>query len=738
MNLEKILRGIIFTGIFSLPLIVFIVIDSTFFPYIVGKNITFRVLVEVMFGSWVLLALLNESYRPRWTVLLIAVTAFVGVVALADFLGENPFKSIWSNFERMDGLVTLVHLLAYFVVAGTVVATENVWLWLWRVSLTISGFVSIYALVQLVTTEKTRLDSTLGNPIYLAVYALFNIFIALILLARRRAVRWEQVFYLLLLPLLGTVLFLTATRGATLGLIGGIALAAVGTAFSLHNNKKVKLTAIGIIALILLGIASFWVARDTSFVQESPVLQRFTTLSLSDGTVYARTLVWGMAWEGVKERPLLGWGQENFNFVFNTHYDPRMYGQEQWFDRTHNVVFDWLIAAGVLGLLAYISIFLALLWTLYKTENFTLIQKWLLFGLLAAYGFHNLTVFDNIISYLLFFTVIAWVYSTADDVWECRVSHGINRVMSEKTALYIGVPVVVIITGLLLWSINLVPLQVSKDLLNGLRAVYTAQFQAEKGDINDAIANTDTRLEFFKKVAARNTLGIQEVREQWAESAGKLVSTTWLPNDNKNKWYAQAAEALREQQASVPNDARIVILLANLHQKAGNFKEAEREFLRALELSPTKQTILLALSVLYINNGDNENALVYAKQAFELDQTFANARVLYSIMLVHSGEVEAAVALVKEDTHAAEDGRIITTLVQTGFYSDARTVWELDIVDNATFANQERLLALISVYVNRGDFARAKSEAMYIREIYPETAALMEQVLKEIQKLSQS
>ena len=29
-----------------------------------------------------------------------------------------------------------------------------------------------------------------------------------------------------------------------------------------------------------------------------------------------------------------------------------MWGQEPWFDRSHNIFFDWLINAGLLGLLA--------------------------------------------------------------------------------------------------------------------------------------------------------------------------------------------------------------------------------------------------------------------------------------------------------------------------------------------------------------------------------------------------
>ena len=44
--------------------------------------------------------------------------------------------------------------------------------------------------------------------------------------------------------------------------------------------------------------------------------------------------------------------------MFAEHYDPRMYKQEPWFDRAHNVFFDWFVAGGVLGLVAYLALYL--------------------------------------------------------------------------------------------------------------------------------------------------------------------------------------------------------------------------------------------------------------------------------------------------------------------------------------------------------------------------------------------
>jgi O-antigen ligase len=63
-----------------------------------------------------------------------------------------------------------------------------------------------------------------------------------------------------------------------------------------------------------------------------------------------------MVYQGFKEKPVFGWGQENFNYVFNKYYNPAMFDQEQWFDRAHNEFLDWLIAGGLPAFFLYISL----------------------------------------------------------------------------------------------------------------------------------------------------------------------------------------------------------------------------------------------------------------------------------------------------------------------------------------------------------------------------------------------
>src|SRR3989344_5974090 len=125
MDINSFLRKALLTGVFCIPVIPLIVatdplLPNLFFPYITGKNFTFRILTELLVGGWLILMLRDATYRPRRSLLLIAITVFTFTVALADAFSVNPLKSFWSNFERMEGFVTIAHLLLYFLVAGAI------------------------------------------------------------------------------------------------------------------------------------------------------------------------------------------------------------------------------------------------------------------------------------------------------------------------------------------------------------------------------------------------------------------------------------------------------------------------------------------------------------------------------------------------------------------------------------------------------------------------------------------
>src|SRR5581483_11188709 len=409
MALNKTLRYIGISCLFLLPLLALIVSTSLFFPYITGKNFIFRLLVEIAFVCWAILAFRDTNYRPRWrSPIVIAVSLFMVIMFFADLFGENFYKSFWSNFERMEGYITFLHLWALFFVASSLLNSRKLWNRLFHLIFAIGivlGFVGLY---QHFHSGIERIDATLGNSTYLGALMIFNIFLLLIYMmraVRSRSANWKWISggYVLAIIFDFYILLLTGTRSALLGVGGGFVLIAIVFAFSKKEEKVIRYAGRSLLGLIVVALVFIVAFQNTPLIKNHSSFSRLTEPvdALLTGHIkeYAesgaggggRLLIWGAALKGFEARPILGWGQENFNYIFNFYYTPAMYGQEQWFDRAHNVFLDWLTQGGILGLLSYLAMFSILIYALWKKRNsdFNLEEKAILTGLLIAYFIHN-------------------------------------------------------------------------------------------------------------------------------------------------------------------------------------------------------------------------------------------------------------------------------------------------------------------------------------------------------------
>ena len=366
-------------ALFLIPIFPLIFLNWLPFPFITGKAFYFRILVEAAFAGWIVLVFLDARYRPRLTPLTVAVSLFAIVALVADLLGVNPVHSLWSNFERMEGWITIIHLWAFYMIVTNMFGHEDSEKRMWHAwlnaSLLVAVIVGLGGLCQMLGMADFynvfhRADAFLGNSEYLASYMLFHIFIAAYLFIAGRARKIKGMMfhpwaYLILIALFFSVLLGTQTRGAILGFIGGVLLAlALYALFSKSSDpgsRKWRWISGGIIALVILIGVIFWFNRSSSFVQHNSLLNRFASISLSDASNQGRLYIWPMALKGGMEHPILGSGQENFSYIFQAEYNPLMYDQEQWFrpgsQRLPRLVRECRFrrSSGVLGTICVVS-----------------------------------------------------------------------------------------------------------------------------------------------------------------------------------------------------------------------------------------------------------------------------------------------------------------------------------------------------------------------------------------------
>jgi len=715
MNLNKILKWIIFAGIFVIPFIPLLITTSMFFPFITGKNFVFRIITEIVFASWVILAIRDYSYRIKFSWVLTSVTAFVGVIALADIFGENPAKSFWSNFERMEGFVALVHLLAYSVVVGSVLNTQKLWERFLQTSIGVSLATAIYGLFQLGgildTHQGNRLDATLGNASYLAIYMFFHIFILAFLMFRNGTSRFLQKIYGAIILIETIVLYHTATRGTILGFMGALILVSLLIALFGKEYPKARKISAGIIAGLIVLVGGFFALKNTEFVQTSPVLSRFASISPEERTTQSRFIIWGMAYEGFKEHPVFGWGQENFNLVFNKYYKPELWQQEPWFDRAHNVFFDWLTAGGLLGLLAYLSIFVSMLYYLWRREgnNFSLFEKSIMTGLLAGYFFHNIFVFDNIVSYIMFFSIIGYLHSV-----NAKPSHKEPRVFKEQASMVIA-SIMVVVLGVSVYFFNIRGIATAHALIGAL--------SAQEGGV-------EKNLEFYEK-AFSYAYSKTEVREQLLQATSQ-VSSLNVSDEIKQRFFNMALSEMKLYVEEEPKDIRPKLFLSSFLNNFGRYDEAIVYAEQALEQSPNKQAIRFSLANAYLNKGDFEKASQLLKEAFDLDPSYPDARIAYASSLVFVNKLIEAEQLLIEGfgTAAVDNNLLLNAYGEKGRYDLVTAIWQQKVEKDPN--NPQFRLSLAASYIQVGQRQKAIDEIQKVIELNPDFREQGEFYISEI------
>lgn len=615
------LKNSLYIGIFSVLFIPLIGSNHLAFPFITGKAFAFRILIELLAGVWLLLLIADKKYRPRLSWLTIAVLLFTLIITIADIFGVNPTKSIWSDFERMDGLINLLHLVGYFLIAGTLLAKENHWNNFLNTTLGVSVLLSLIGLSQLagavgVNTDAGRLDATIGNAAFFASYLLLHIFIALLQLVRRMESNMARWIYGGMILLHTVVLYFTATRAAFLGLIGGIFVAMILVAFLERSHKMLRRMAIGTILAIIVFIVGFVFLKDQSFIRESPILSRYAVISSEGIKDQPRYYLWLAAIEGFKDRPVFGWGQENYHLVLDKHYNPALYNSEIQSDRAHNIIFDWLVAGGILGLLGYLSIYVFALYYLWSSRGIKLsnLEKSILTGLFVGYFINNLFVFDTLVTYIIFFGILAYIHflNTYSEDSAVRITKAERKLIQKKERFAKNLVLPVSVATILV-----------AYLLNASAILAAAQFARATFFYSLEPENSLIR---YKKALSYDSFSQEKIRQGLIIDSMGIRNLPDVSTQIKNEYFSLASSEMERQIKESPPNPYNFYIVGSLYLEYGKLDNAVEALENARTLSPKKQIFLLKLADVYNAEGEFNKAFDLLKLAHELDPRYEVAK----------------------------------------------------------------------------------------------------------------
>jgi O-antigen ligase/tetratricopeptide (TPR) repeat protein len=632
-QLEHALLTGVKVGLWVIPLLVLYMPSALPFPYITGRNFVFRIIVEIAVILWGALICLNRQYRPCSTPLLKAATVFMVVVFFADLLSSNPQRALFSDYEKMEGFVGFFHFYLYFLLLVSTFRTERDWTLFFAVAIGTSAAVSLIAVMQKIGVELPlpdggiRVHSTIGNASYLASYTLLSTWLIGLLVARYR-MGWGYVLALVCILLLNVAtIYFTATRSALLGLFVGVGLVLVCVALfaPIAEEKRalVRRSAVGLLVIIAVLPLVIWLLRETAFVQQGDILRRLTDYSFASytagDTISTRLMIWQIAWRGIVERPLLGWGQENFYLVFQKYFDSGLYGKEAWFDRAHNIVLDWALHAGLLGLIAYGALWGVTWQSLYRRVRDGHIRLWqgLFVGVfLVSYLVNSQFQFDTFNTYFLFFALVAFIAVAGALVGEVPTRDGsFNGQMRWRVAAISASALMV----LSLYFFNAKPLLQARL---SMRAMDLSERALSSGDMG-----IDEMIDAFSQALRYDSMGVSQVREDAGSLVQAVVSSPHWREEEKMRYVSFVLSELRKETFSSAKNIKHLLMVSEVLYVARFLdpafaSEGVKVLRKAAELSPNKQLIHIEIARMYLHWNDYDSALEWLYKAWYLDRSF--------------------------------------------------------------------------------------------------------------------
>ncbi len=415
--------------------------------------------------------------REPWALLLAGLAAGAGVITL---LAVDPVTSLWGNYDRGYGLLTILAGLIFLLVAREMARSGRSWL---LVDAALLGAVIplLYGFMQMLSLDPVRgvgvsfplgqrASSTLGNPLYLGDYLLIIILLGLARRilhspARAAARRILELFIAAALALLT----LTFSRSAYLGaLVAGAALliflgiqqrtGAKQDASSLRSPHPAGPNSVfGGKWLLPAGLAAL-IGGGLLLLLLWPKLQH-------GGTLQQRLLIWQAVIDMLRRHPrrwLMGLGFDALPLRLAPYLSPALAHFEPDFafripDRAHNLLLDLLSTGGLLWLLGWLTLGGMALWRLARSRN--PLAPWLA-AIILGRGALLLFSFPTHVPDLLFWMVLGVSFGLGDG----RDIQGLRDLECLETPAIAAFGVIGFSLsaawpgGLLLWLLAAIPL----------------------------------------------------------------------------------------------------------------------------------------------------------------------------------------------------------------------------------------------------------------------------------------
>lgn len=730
-------------GFFSILALPLLAISPLFFPPEWGKAIVFRIIFSsiLFLFFWQIISTpkffqqLAERYNSQKKTMWIILAVFLTIILSTLFSSDITF-SLWTSPHRSGGSVNFTFYILFSVILFLTLKNGD-WKKLWNFSFLIGDLIVAFAMLQyfnvfpdFLVPYTGRPPSTLSNSILFAAYLMLLIFPALYFVIKKAG--WHKIFYLVSLLLFIFGIMIGGSRAAYLGiLIGGsyflFFYPIIKTEKPEDKNflKKLPILKIAAIALILFAILGVYYANTHSklpqFLEKNQIFQSvLNRLSINSVLEDPRFSAWKVAFLALKEKPILGWGPENFAIGFDKYYDSSLpyltKNPNEWWDRAHNIFFDLSVCNGLLFTIIYFSMFGILFYKLFKKRDGNAGDKISAHAILSTFLGYFATLlfgFDSVSTYIIFFFIVGYsLFLTSKDRPETNNSNIFYYLFKKKNAI---ITVLFVLTIWFIWQYNLKPLFINSEINK------TEQLECEK------------KINALEKLFPKKSFLDAYLRLKYVEDAKACMEI----NPSKETDYINTSiKALKYAADIRPLYTRTWILLGSLNTvlfanetdpqlKKNLYEEINYDFNKALSLGPKHQKILSEWAKFYFAAGDYEKMKSLSEECVALNPD-TNACYWYlglsEIALGNekngSEHLKTAIAKSFSYNNQSAYSQLAIVYTQTKNYKELVPVYRSLIT--LDYKNIQYHATLAFVYKKLGDYKMAREEALEILKFAPE------------------
>lgn len=724
----KIYLRILQAGIIASLGVIFFVFTDLLFPYITSKQLPFNILMEILLVFWLVFIWRYPEHRPQKSLISWGLIAYFVAILASCLVSVDINLSFWGDAERMLGFFHLIHFLIFYFILITVFRSWREW----RVLFFLSTLVAtVFSLIGLFGENPY---STIGNVAYVSSYLIFNIYFCVLLFFRQPGSFWRW-FYIIPVLIMFWHFKSMHTSGAIIGLAVSVLLLFLLIGLT-HIKKNIRRWFLGIFLVAIFGIIIIFSQHQSAWFQDS-FLRSLTT---QKSTFQTRLISWRGAAADFKNHPIFGTGFGNYAIIFDKHFDPKFFNYmiaETYFDRAHNNLIDITSTTGLLGLITYLSIFVAVLyylWQIFRINGRRIsgsgsglknLEILIIIVLLTAYFIQNLAIFDTFATYIGLMMVLGFIYylnqekkaSTEDspsEELEINETDAPDRWrLKSQNQEFMALGILIIITYVVIIQANIKPWRMFHGIINGYSQIMS-------GDVAGG-------LDLYRESLSGTPLD---------RDARTILVTLFVSNPNITSAlpvYRVASDldyviSLAQKNVDLnPNDSLSQMQLAQILDTTARFYYNNIEKFnkysgpaliaidRSIEASPGRIPVYLAKAQILLIRNEEEKAIETIKYANSLNPNFAEGYCrLGQFYLLMDKLSEAGEAL---DSCAAKGGvnqinsdRLLK-LVISYYISQERYDQALLFTERLVFVNGQDpgiWLNLAKIYLAMGDDPKAK------------------------------